>query len=82
MIDYEKELERSDRLYEAYLKQKKRLTKILEYDCKEIGMSIASDHLKVSNAYLYKMFDGGSISFRTLRDLYCRVQELKKMVGL
>ena len=48
MIDYEKELERSDRLYEAYLKQKKRLTKILEYDCKEIGMSIASDHLKVS----------------------------------
>lgn len=82
MIDYEKELERSDRLYEAYLKQKKRITKILEFDCKEIGMSIVSDHLKVSNAYLYKVFDGGSISYRTLRDFYLRVQELKKMVGL
>lgn len=77
-----KDLERFKLLRNAYLQQKKRITALLEYDVKSIGTTVASKNLDLSINYFYKVFRGESISYDALIDLYLRVQDLKKILGV
>jgi len=77
-----KDLERLKLLHEAYLKQKVRITALLEFDVKAIGIVVTAEYLGLSLNYFYKVFKGYSISYDALVDLYRRVQELKDILNV
>lgn len=82
MADPLKEIERLDRLYNAYKQQSKRIVQLLEIDMRFIGMTTASEFLGLKVNYFYKIFNGENLSYHKLKDLYLRIQELKKIIGV
>lgn len=82
MAEPAKEIERLDRLYNAYKQQSKRIVQLLEIDMRFIGMSTVADFLGLKVNYFYKIFNGENLSYHKLKDLYLRVQEMKKIIGV
>lgn len=77
-----KDITRLNELHNAYEEQKKRVIKILEYDAKRIGVTRVAKEIGVEWSYLYRIFAGGYVSHEKIMELYLKIDDLKKFLGV
>ena len=77
-----KDITRLNELHNAYDQQKLRVIKTLEYDAKRLGIKRVASEMGVEWSYLYRIFDGGYVSHEKIMELYMKIDELKKFLGV
>ena len=76
------DIEKFNSLYKLYNLQKDRMIKLLEYDCKQIGVEKYSESIGVDRSYIYTIFRKKEVSHEKLLELYKHAQYLKLMLGV
>lgn len=76
------DIEKFKVLHDEYMRQRERMIKLLEYDCKRIGVKLVARELKVDFSYLYRVFEDKKISYEKILELFLEVESLKKIMGV
>ncbi len=77
---FDKDIHRLQRLHEEYEKQKSRVVALLQFNIKNVGLNIVSEHLGVKPPYLSKLANKKSVSHEQVMKIYKVLSEIQEIV--
>lgn len=78
----DKELQRLERLMEETAKQRMRCVALLQQDVRLLGVATFARHMGCRVEYLYRIYDGRSISFKQLKRFWDEAESLAEKLRL